>query len=65
VWPRAAPATYLIELFDADKSSATGKELTAMALYAWSKLYHDPMTSLVEPDAMGAFEQMAHDRIES
>jgi len=61
----AAPATYLIELFDADKSSPTGKELTAMALYAWSKLYHDPTTSLVEPDAMGAFEQMSHDCIES
>src|SRR5581483_9925110 len=29
----AAPATYLIELFDADKSSPAGKELTAMALY--------------------------------
>jgi hypothetical protein len=38
----AAPATYLIELFDADKSSPAGKELTAMALYAWSELYHDP-----------------------
>ncbi len=61
----AAPATYLVELFDADKSSPTGKELTAMALYAWSKLYSDPATSLVEPDAMGTFEQMAHDCIES
>jgi hypothetical protein len=61
----AAPATYLIELFDADKSSSTGKELTAMALYSWSKLYNDPPTSLVEPDAMGVFEQMAHDCIES
>ena len=61
----AAPATYLIELFDADKSSATGKELTAMALYSWSKLYNDPATSLVEPGATTAFEQMAHDCIES
>jgi acetyl esterase/lipase len=61
----AAPATYLIELFDADKSSSTGKELTAMALYSWSKLYGDPATSLVEPSAMGPFEQMAHDCIES
>ena len=30
----AAPATYLIELFDADKSSAAGKELTAMAIWS-------------------------------
>ena len=60
----AAPATNLIELFDADKSSATGKELTAMALYSWSELYHDPATSLVDPSAMPAFEQLAHDCIE-
>ncbi len=61
----AAPATNLIELFDADKSSATGKELTAMALYSWSELYHDPASSLVDPSAMPVFEQLAHDCIES
>ena len=61
----AAPATYLIELFDADKSSPTGIELTAMALYSWSKLYHDPASSLVEPAAMPIFEAMAQDCIES
>ncbi len=61
----AAPATYLIELFDADKSSPAGKELTAMALYAWSALYHDPATSLVDAAAMPVYEQLAHDCIES
>ena len=61
----AAPATYLAELFDADKCTATGKELTAMTIYSWSKLYNTPATTLVEPDAMGPFEQMAHDCIES
>jgi acetyl esterase/lipase len=61
----AAPATYLVELFDADRDTPTGKELTAMALYAWSKLYKVPATSLVEPRAMGPFERMAHDCIES
>jgi hypothetical protein len=34
----AAAAPYLIELFDADKSSPGGKDLTAMALYSWSHL---------------------------
>jgi acetyl esterase/lipase len=48
----AAPATYLAELFDADKSSPVGKELTAMAIY--SELYHVP-----------SIEQLAHDCIES
>ena len=33
----AAPATYLIELFDSDKSSPTGKELTAMTVWPWSR----------------------------
>ncbi|HSB59657.1 MAG TPA: alpha/beta fold hydrolase [Methyloceanibacter sp.] len=61
----AAPATYLAELFDADKSSPAGKELTAMALYAWSELTHDPASSLVDPPAMPVFEQLAHDCIES
>jgi acetyl esterase/lipase len=61
----AAPATYLIELFDADKSSSAGKELTAMALYAWSELYHDPATTLVDAAAMPVFDQLAHDCIES
>ena len=30
----AAPATYLAELFDADKSSPGGKDLTAMTIYS-------------------------------
>ena len=33
----AAPATYLAELFDADKTSSDGKELTAMTIYSWSQ----------------------------
>ena len=61
----AAPATYLAELFDADKSSAAGKELTAMAIYSWSNLYKDPASSLVEPGATNVYEAMAHDCIES
>lgn len=61
----AAPATYLVELFDADKSTSTGIELTAMALYSWSKLYNDPATSIVEPGAMPIYQRMAQDCIES
>jgi len=61
----AAPATYLAELFDADKSSPAGKELTAMAIYSWSNLYKDPASSLVEADATNVYEAMAHDCIES
>ena len=55
----AAPATYLVELFDADKATSTGKKLTAMTIYSWSKLFNKPVSSLVEPAAMGAFQAMA------
>jgi hypothetical protein len=51
----AAPATYLAELFDADRATPTGKELTAMTIYSWSKLYNIPATALVEPGAMRPF----------
>jgi alpha-beta hydrolase superfamily lysophospholipase len=61
----AAPATYLVELFDSDKNSPTGKELTAMALWSWSKLYNYSITNVVEPNAMKAYETMARDCIES
>lgn len=61
----AAPATYLIELFDADKSTASGKELTAMAIWSWSNLYGYPASSLVASDAKRPYEAMARDCIES
>jgi acetyl esterase/lipase len=61
----AAPATYLADLFDLDKGTPTGKELTAMTIYSWSKLYNTPASTLVQPGAMGAYEAMAHDCIES
>ncbi|MGH6735469.1 MAG: alpha/beta fold hydrolase [Methyloceanibacter sp.] len=61
----AAPATYLIELFDADSRTSEGKELTAMTIYSWSNLYGTPASTLVEPAAMGAYQAMAHDCIES
>jgi acetyl esterase/lipase len=61
----AAPATYLIELFNADKSSSAGKELTAMAIWSWSNLYGYPASSLVEANAMNVYKMMAHDCIES
>jgi len=61
----AAPATYLVELFDADKSTAAGKELTAMAIYSWSHLYGYNASSLVAANAQRPYQAMAHDCIES
>lgn len=61
----AAPATYLAELFDADKSSPGGKDLTAMTIYSWSRLLNTPAGSIVTAAAMPAYERIARDCIES
>jgi pimeloyl-ACP methyl ester carboxylesterase len=62
----AAPATYLIELFDADKSSSAGEEL----LPPWrftpgrrSTTIRQPPWSTLPPCRV--YEQLAHDCIES
>jgi acetyl esterase/lipase len=59
----AAPATYLVELFDADAS--TEQDLLAMTVLSWTRLENVPATTLVEPPAMPAFEKTAKDCIES
>jgi acetyl esterase/lipase len=61
----AAPATYLIELLDTDKNTASGKDITAWTLLSWSRMEDVPVASLVEPEAMPAFESVAKDCIQS
>jgi acetyl esterase/lipase len=61
----AAPATYLVELFDADQTTSSGYDLTAMSVLSWSSLEDVPVTTVVEPAAMPAFEKTARDCIES
>lgn len=45
----AAPATELGQLFEDDLTSAAGKILTALTLYAWHQLYGFPLEAAVEP----------------
>ena len=59
----AAPATYLVELFDADE--ATSQDLVAMSVLSWTRLENIPVANVVEPQAMSAFEATARDCIES
>ena len=59
----AAPATYLVELFDADES--TEQDLLAMSVLSWTRLENVPVANVVEPQAMPAFEKTAKDCIES
>jgi acetyl esterase/lipase len=61
----AAPATYLADLFEADRSTESGLTLTSMALLSWSKLFNLPTDAIVEPSAMRAYERVASDCLEN
>ena len=66
-WITPPPGTQelAIELLDTDKNSPSGKDITAWALLSWARLENVPVASLVEPDAMPAFESIAKDCIQS
>lgn len=59
----AAPATNLIELFDADRETSSGRSLTAMALYSWSRVFGFPLSNFVVPHAERSFGRLASDCI--
>ena len=61
----AAPATYLELLFDADRTTASGKTLTAMALLSWSNVFDIPLDSILKPGTRRAFDHLARDCIQS
>ncbi len=61
----AAPATYLAELFEADRHTQSGLTLTSMALLSWSKLYHLPTQDIVDTGALAAYERVASDCLEN
>lgn len=53
----AAPATYLVDLFEDD--AKTEQDLIAMALLSWSGLEKIAPATIVEPDVMTAFNATA------
>ena len=53
----AAPATYLVDLFQDD--AATEQDLIAMALLSWTGLENISPATIVEPEVMPAFTQTA------
>jgi acetyl esterase/lipase len=61
----AAPATDLIALFMADRETASGRSLTAMALHSWSRVYRLPIDDYVEPVARHHFDTLAQDCIQT
>jgi acetyl esterase/lipase len=61
----AAPATDLATLMKDDMNTTGGKNLTAMTLWSWARIYGAPIEKVVAPSAMPAVEQLAQECIES
>jgi len=61
----AAPATELGRLMSADLGTAGGRNLTAMTLWSWQRVFDAPMAKVVEPDAIPAVNRLAEACIES
>jgi acetyl esterase/lipase len=61
----AAPATELAQLLGDDINSSGGRNLTAMTLWSWSRVFDAPMDSVVDPAALLAVNVLAGECIES
>jgi acetyl esterase/lipase len=60
----AAPATDLATLMNEDIDSVGGKNITAMTLWSWQRIFHAEMDKVVDPRAMPAIDQLAEECIE-
>ena len=60
----AAPATDLVTLMDADINSIGGKNITAMTLWSWHRVYAAPIGNIVDPRAMPVIDRLARECIE-
>jgi len=61
----AAPATSLVMLMGDDFKTSGGKNLTAMTLWSWSRVFGAPIDEVVVPDAMPSVDRLADECIES
>jgi alpha-beta hydrolase superfamily lysophospholipase len=61
----AAPATSLVTLMGDDFKSVGGKNLTAMTLWSWSRVYGAPIAKVVVPEAMPIVDRLSNECIES
>jgi acetyl esterase/lipase len=61
----AAPATDLVTLVNDDFNSVGGKNLTAMTLWSWARVYNAPIDRVVAPDAIPVVNRLAGECIES
>jgi pimeloyl-ACP methyl ester carboxylesterase len=61
----AAPATSLVTLMGDDFKTSGGKNLTAMTLWSWTRVYHAPIDKVVLPEAIPTVDRLADECIES
>jgi len=61
----AAPATDLATLMTDDLDTTGGRNLTAMTVWSWSRVYGAPADSVVAPAAMPTVDRLATECIES
>lgn len=61
----AAPASNLVELFHADRNTASGRSLTAMAVLSWTRVFGFPLETFVEKRTIPRFDALASDCIET
>jgi acetyl esterase/lipase len=61
----AAPATDLATLMTDDLNTTGGRNLTAMTVWSWSRVYAAPADSVVAPAVMPVVDRLAEECIES
>jgi acetyl esterase/lipase len=61
----AAPATDLVTLMGDDFKTTGGKNLTAMTLWSWARVFGAPIDQVVVPEAMPTVDRLADECIES
>nr|QDF42057.1 alpha/beta fold hydrolase [Bradyrhizobium symbiodeficiens] len=61
----AAPATSLVTLMGDDFKTSGGKNLTAMTLWSWSRVFGAPIDKVVVPEAIPTVDRLAGECIES
>ena len=60
----AAPATDLATLLSADLDTNGGRNITAMTLWSWSRVYNAPIDNVVTPEAIPTIDRLANECIE-
>jgi acetyl esterase/lipase len=61
----AAPATDLVKLLGDDINSSGGRNLTAMTLWSWSRVFGAPIDRVIDPIALPTVDLLAGECIES